>query len=81
MRFSGEQVLLRHRQIGARMAFNDDAKQVILNNRDLFETSKGRGKAMFDLFNQFPGLANVPNGASIALRVVNYFMKQRREQG
>ena len=81
MRWAGEQVLQRHRQVGARIAFQKDAEQVIMNNRDLFDTSKGRGKAMLGLFEQFPELAEVRGGASIALRVVNFFMKQRREEG
>jgi hypothetical protein len=81
MRFMGGEVLKRHQQINAQVAFQDDASRVLEANSDLFLKTHGRGKAMIDLFSAFPQLQNLPNGASIALKVVNMFYKNKREQG
>ena len=80
-RVAAQVVGQRRQQIENRIAFQKDAEQVVLNNRDLFDTTKGRGKLMLEMFELFPKLADIPGGVSIAFKAVNHFMKSRREQG
>ena len=79
MDYTASQVASRHEQIRTRLAFNDDAMQVVTKNPDLLDVSKGRGKMVAELFDEYPALCDHPKGASIVLNVVNKLFKGKRE--
>jgi hypothetical protein len=81
MRWTAGQVAQRVQQIHTQVAFNEDAQRVIASNPDLKDVSKNRGRFVYELFEAFPQLATLPTGASVALKICNMAMKNRREGG